>query len=128
MSLRSEWVYPYTVDKILAAAKHKRDHHKSRHEWWSKKKDEVFCTIREGGLEISESLVSQYSKTGYGAAQAQVKVDPELQKKLDECIGKLNLHKSLIDSYSAYVEVFESRPSGECYNLHIDDYQFFFGF
>jgi hypothetical protein len=109
----------------------KLDHHKSRLEWWKVKKEEALQKIRDGGIEVHESLVSQYSKTGYTGgghvAEAQIMVDSTLQKDLDECAGKIRMHQAKIEDYSAYVELLSKRPQNDRFDLHMDDWQHFFG-
>lgn len=128
MTLREKWLFTMTVGGVYDGAKAKYDHHQSRIEWWRAKKDEVFAKIKgDGGLKISESLVAQYNKTGYGNAGVGVEVDPELQKQLDECVRKIGEHKVKADSYHAYVEVLANRPKTDTLDLTVDDWQFFFG-
>ena len=128
MTLRDKWLFTMRVGEVYDGAKAKYEHHQSRIAWWREKKDEVFAKIKgDGGLKISESLVSQYNKTGYANASVEVEVDPELQKQLDECIRKISDHKVRADSYYAYVEVLESRPKNDTLDLTVDDWQFFFG-
>jgi hypothetical protein len=80
---------------------------------------------------VHESLVSQYSKTGYTGgghvAEAQIMVDSTLQKDLDECAGKIRMHQAKIEDYSAYVELLSKRPQNDRFDLHMDDWQHFFG-
>lgn len=127
MTLRDKWTFGMKIGEVLAGAKAKRDHHNSRVAWWEAKKSEVFATIKEGGLKISESLVSQYAKTGYATASVDLEVDPDLQKKLDECVRKIGDHRAKADSYAAYVEVLSTRPGGDTIELAVEDWQFFFG-
>lgn len=125
--MRSEWKFSYAITNLFNAATAKRDHHKSRFDWWTSKRGEVMDQIKEDGLQVSESLVSQYSKTGYAVSEAEVKIDPKFQKQLDECVSKMKHHKSKVDSYQVYVEVLGSRPGGDSLELNVDDWTFFFG-
>lgn len=127
MTLRDKWTFGFKISDVLAAARAKMDHHRSRIAWWDAKKEEVFAKIKESGLKVSESLVSQYSKTGYPGASVDLEVDPDLQRKLDECVRKIGEHKAKADSYVAYVEVLSTRPGGDMIDLGVEDWQFFFG-
>lgn len=130
MSLRHEWVYRYPVSELLAASKTKLDHHKSRLAWWQNKKEETFQKVKEGGIEVHESIVAQYAKTGYsntGSHSATIMVDQTLQKDLNECAAKIVEHSGKINEYSAFVQVLSNRPADDRYDLELEDWLYFFG-
>lgn len=123
---RQEWKFEYLACDLLKAAREKRDHHKARLDWWEAKKGEVEQQIKETGLKFHESLVAEYSKTGYGAQSSDVQVDPVLKKKLDECFSKIRHHKSKVDDYGGFVTVLADTPELQRLELHIDDWRYFF--
>lgn len=126
--MRQQWLYKYPVCDLLNAAKRKHEHHVSRLKWWMEKRQEVFNAIRsDDGLQISESLVAQYAKTGYLSSGPEVTINPELKKQLGECTDKISIHKNLVDDYAGYVDLLNSRPPQEQFDLQIDDWKFFFG-
>lgn len=110
-----------------SAAQAKVDHHRSRLKWWTEKRDEILTQIKSDGLQVSESLVAEYAKTGYMNCRAKVTIDPDMQEKLNECVSKQDEHKMCVSLYDPYVGVLSDRSDTETLELNPDDWTFFFG-
>lgn len=125
---RSEWKFEYTAAKLAEVAQLKIDSHSERLEWWKTKKDEVFATIRRGGLEVDEkiSLSFQNPKSRDWDRGAQVMVRNDLQKDLSECLEKLKFHTQQLNEYNGWQQVLAANPENRL-SLDIDDWLFFFG-
>ena len=125
---RKEWKFEYTAARLAEAAQLKIDWHSERLEWWKQKKDEVFATIRNEGLEVDEkiSLGFQSPKSRDWERGAQVLVRNDLQKDLDECLEKLQAHTVRLNEYSGWQQVLAANPESS-QSLDIDDWLFFFG-
>lgn len=129
--LRDEWRFLYTAEELLSAAIAQRDFRKSRVQVWEDKKHEVMARIRAEGIDISDSLAADMSSGKYLSTHSergpQIRVNITMQQDLTECFQKIKHHKELLDQYAAWVQVFESRDATEKFELHHDDWMFFFG-
>jgi len=129
--LRNEWKFRYTASQLANAAKEKRDHHQSRLEWWNNKQKEVVAQIKENGLEVSEAstLASEYSIAASSAhwfGNAQLVVNTDYQKKLNECHQKIQSHKNKAAEFDGWLQMLESNPDA-IVPLDSEDFLFFFG-
>lgn len=122
---RNEWLFEYTASKLAVAAEHKRDFRKARLDWWEAKRNEVMQEVKDSGLEVSESLAMDYSKTSPGVGP-QVMVRNDLQRKLTECYGKIKEHAEMMRQYEGWRQVFVANPESRL-QLHHDDWLYFFG-
>jgi hypothetical protein len=122
---RTEWTFEYTASKLSEAAQVKRDHRKARLEWWESKRSEVMSEVKDSGLEVSESLAMDYSKTSPGVGP-QVMVRNDLQRKLTECYGKIKEHAEAMRQYEGWRQVFAANPESRL-SLQYDDWLYFFG-
>jgi len=125
---RSTWNFDYTASKLAEAAQAKIDWHKERLEWWKTKKTEVFATIKNEGLEVDEKISLAFSnpKSRDWERGAQVMVRNDLQKDLDECLQKLQVHTQRLNEYNGWHQVLAANPESRK-SLDIDDWLFFFG-
>lgn len=120
------WEFPYKADVVAKAANEKALHHLERREWWAVKKIETVAKIKDGGIEIEESVAgSGYVTTGY-ARNAQVNVSAELTRDLQECITKIKQHHEMTETYLGWIEVLQSQGDKEL-QLDHEDWMFFFG-
>jgi hypothetical protein len=127
MSQRDEWKFDYTVKAVLEGARGKLTFHLGRHEFWEKKKAETLQRIKAGGIDVQESLAgANYSNVARGF-EAQIVVDPTLQRDLDECANKIREHDTKARKYSCWVEVLLAQPAESRLELDHDDHLFFFG-
>lgn len=121
---RTNWIFPYTADKLLAAADAKLKHHSERLAWWEAKKAEVIETVKAEGIEVDESLANVVSNSYERGATVQVRND--LVRDLRECVGKIQQHRAQVADYDAWMQVLASQGQSN-FNLHHDDWLFFFG-
>lgn len=122
---RNEWEFEYTASKLAEAARAKLAHYQGRVTWWKEKQQVVMQEIRDGGLEITESLAIEYASTSANFG-AQVSVRPELKTKLQECFLKIKEHESRSKDYAAWVQVLDANPESRL-KLNHDDWLHFFG-
>lgn len=122
---RQEWVFGYSSEKLLEAAKAKHESHSIKLKWWEEKKAEITQKVSETGIEIQDSVASSYSNTS-GNYGPQIRIDSGLQRDLTECQQKIKAHAEMKQHYAGWVSVFESNP-GRTYELEHDDFLFFFG-
>lgn len=120
---RTEWTFPYSADKLHAAALAKHQFHTGRLDWWGKKKEEVLTQIKAEGLEIDESVAMGYSNSG---RQTSVNIRNDFLRDLNECISKVAEHTSRTKDYDAWMQVLASQGQ-VTFSLHQDDWLFFFG-
>lgn len=127
---RHEWEFEYTARDLAKAAGAQRDYRRSRITAWEGKKQETMEKIKTSGLTVHESVAEKFA--GYttnalhGQRGAQVMVDATLQKDLDECVGKIRVHRELAQEYDAWLQVLEAQPETRL-KLQHDDWLFFYG-
>lgn len=121
---RFSWEFHYKGSVLLKATEDKIAHHQSRLAWWMGKKEEVLRAIREGGLEIDESLADPKLNVGYSRG-AQLNIKPELQRDLQECSQKIRAHYDLVENYLGWADVLRSQSEKE-FPLTHEDWMFFF--
>lgn len=123
--LRDKWGFEFTAAKLAAAAAAKKAHHEDRLKFWEKAKADTMATVRESGIEVTESLAATYSNksAGYGP---QVTVRDDLQTKLTECHSKLKEHSERVREYDGWIQVLKANPEARL-TLNADDYLYFFG-
>jgi hypothetical protein len=125
--IRDEWVFPYTADKLLEAARAKSEFHTGRKEWWTKKRAEVEQQIKTDGIKIDTSVAEQVGKSYTNMDRnASVTVDNRLVKDFQETVGKIEEHRNKVSQYDAWIEVLQSQGQTS-FALHQDDWLFFFG-
>lgn len=121
---RSEWEFEYSASELAIAAETKKLYRQSRIEWWENEKEKLLVEIKESGLEISEDLATSYSN---GAGNApQLKVKPELQKKIAECHQRIQKHKEAMREYDGWAQVLDANKKSNLKLTHAD-WLFFFG-
>lgn len=130
---RGEWEFMYSGAKIAAAARTQLQFRLGRVKVWEKKKADVIKQIQKGGLKLSESVAAQLSgATKYnatvarGRAAAEFKIDSTMQADLDECLTKIETHKELVASYTAWIQILDAH-NGQMLKLKHGDWMFFFG-
>ncbi len=123
---RNEWEFEYNAPTLYDAAHKKVEHHESRQEWWSKKKEATMELIRSEGIEIDDSLAMEYSKLGAYNRATTVNVRADLKRDLEECMGKVKEHSDKKQGYAAWMEVLASQGT-KVLQLNQDDWLYFFG-
>lgn len=129
MSERQSWKFPYTADILWKAAAKKSEHFKSRLDWWTKKRAEIIKKIKDEGLEFDDSLAANNALTFSNATYSRgptVNIRNDLLRDLQECSGKIQEHENNVKNYVAWIEVLHSQGQST-FNLHQDDWLFFFG-
>ncbi len=122
---RSQWKFDYTASKLLEAAKKKKEHHEARYEFWLSKKKEVMEKVKDGGINVVESLGGyQGGKSGY--MDPEIEIDAALRKGLEECHTKLKEHERKIRDYEGWIQLFLAQPEARM-PLDQDDFLYFFG-
>ena len=125
MYMRSEWQFTYPACDIGVAAAQKRDYHRGRVEFWSKKRDALLEKIKESGITVTDSFI----ETVYACATptlrgAQVMIDPEMHKQLGECQEKVKHHEDLAHTYEKFSLALCDKTID--IPLTVDDINFFF--
>jgi hypothetical protein len=130
--IRDEWKFKHRAEELAEAARSKYEHHAARLAWWKGKKEEVIAEIRSNGLEVSDTVASEYQLSSMnftGALRgngAKVIVKDEYQKKLTECEMKMSEHSQKSSAYDGWYQVLSANASSELEIDH-DDFLFFFG-
>ena len=84
--------------------------------------------IKEGGIEITESVAAQmgsYANTTMSVGP-QVGINPAYQKKLAECHAKINGHTQAAAEYDGWVQVLNANSESR-HKLTQADWLYFFG-
>jgi len=126
--MRNEWEFQFSTDKLVEAARAKRDHHKARFDFWKAAMGKVMDEVKESGLEVavSEAGMSYTQKMSASAGFGpQVMVRNDLQRRLTECHQKIMEHTGKVREYDGWVFIFEHSPN-KTLELNADDYLFFF--
>jgi len=123
---RDRWTFQYPADKLLEATRAKIAFHKGRHEFWTKKRKETEKTIRAEGIEIDESLTDMSSNKSNYARGGSVQIRNDLVRDLQECVERQRHHWLVIEDYTGWEQVLASQ-SGHRFDLHHDDWLYFFG-
>ena len=80
---RNDWEFEYTAKALADAAVAKKVYRQERADWWEGEQKKLMAEVRESGLEINESVASQYATSATRGPQLSVRSD--LQQKLAEC-------------------------------------------
>lgn len=130
MTKRINWEFQYQVKELLKAAEAKLDFYKSRVNFWEEAKKTTIQKIKAEGIEVDDSLAdragndSKYSTiAGRGG---HVAIRDDLQRDLYEAHEKIAKHKANVGLYDGWVEVLKAQPPEKTYELHQDDWLFFF--
>ena len=104
---RDEWEFEYTASKLAKGAAAQQVFRLRRVAAWTAAKDKVMAEVKEGGIEITESVaagMTNYtnSSTSFGP---QIGINPAFQKKLAECHAKIQAHQQAADEYDGWVQV-----------------------
>ena len=122
---RKDWEFEYTTKFLADAAAIKRDYRHSRAEWWQEAYDKLMVEVKDSGLEVSESVASNYSNSGGRGPKVMVRND--LQDKLSEAHDRIRKHLEAEREYDGWVQVLEAQPPTDKLKLKHADWLFFFG-
>jgi hypothetical protein len=125
---RDEWTFDYQASALAQASAAKLEFHEERLDFWRKKREEVWATIRREGLEVDEKISMGFrSPKGSDFDRgAKVMVRNDLQADLDEVLDKLKHHTNLRAQYAGWHQALVANPEAS-FKLDIDDWQFFYG-
>ena len=121
---RDKWEFEYTAKVLADAAASKCAYRLSRIKWWEGEKAKLMVEVKESGLEISEDLAQSYTSNAGNAPQLKVK--PELQKKITESHSRILKHTAAEREYDGWVQVLNANPESRLKLKH-GDWLFFFG-
>lgn len=122
---RDAWEFEYTASKLAEGAKTQHAHRLSRVDWWAEKKAKIMDEIKESGIEVNESLASQYSVTSALNAPT-IKVSTHLQNQLIECHTKIREHQQAAEGYAGWIQVLSANGERRM-KLTQADWLYFFG-
>ena len=125
---RDEWEFEYTASKLAKGAAAQQVFRLRRVAAWTAAKDKVMAEVKEGGIEITESVaagMTNYtnSSTSFGP---QIGINPAFQKKLAECHAKIQAHQQAADEYDGWVQVLTANSETR-HKLTQSDWLYFFG-
>lgn len=99
-------------------------HHNDRLKWWEDKKISVVEKVKTEGIGIDESLANLTSNSYARGLTVQIRTD--LVRDLQECVGKIQEHRSKVADYDAWMQVLTSQGQSS-FSLDQEDWLFFFG-
>ena len=124
---RGEWEFEYTASKLAEGAASQKAFRLSRVTAWTEAKDKVMAEVRDGGIQVTESVaagMSSYSSTqSFGP---QIGIDPAFQKKLAECHTKIQSHQQAANEYDGWIQVLSANSESR-HKLTQQDWLYFFG-
>ena len=120
---RTDWEFEYTAKTLADAAVAKKAYRQERADWWEAEQKKLMAEVRESGLEINESVASQYATSATRGPQLSVRSD--LQQKLAECHTKIREHLSAVREYDGWAQVLTANPEARLKLKH-GDWLFFF--
>ena len=127
---RDKWVFKLPASQLVTAAQAKVDFHTERLAFWQDASKKTMVEIREKGISVETSLAgdnynagSNVTSRGFGP---QIVVDETFQRRLNEADGKIKEHIGKLKEYTGWLQVLKAND-GRSYQLHSDDYLYFFG-
>jgi len=124
---RGEWEFEYTASKLAEGAAAQKAFRLSRVVAWTDAKDKVMAEVKEGGIQVTESVATAMSS--YNSTQSfgpQIGIDPAFQKKLAECHTKIQAHQQAANEYEGWVQVLSANSESR-HKLTQQDWLYFFG-
>lgn len=117
MSQRTSWRFAYSGEQVAAGAQRKAEHHRAREEWWRGEKAEAETKMRAATVELAELPVT-------GGTRVEIKIDPALTARYNECTGKMQQHKQAAEEFERWASVLQANPLDRL-QLDADDIHFF---
>ena len=128
---RNEWIFSYTVSKILEAAVAKVEWHKGRVEFWTDAKKQVLEKVKADGIEVDESLAKRIgsSSNDYNSINrgTTISIRDDYAADLREAVSKIKEHQYDLSGYAAWVDILTAADQHEFMSLQHDDWLYFFG-
>jgi len=125
---RNEWEFEYTASKLAEGAAAQKEFRLSRVAVWTAAKEKLMAEIKDGGVEITESVAAGMSSYANSTQSfgPQVGINPAYQKKLAECHGKIQSHQQAAAEYDGWVQVLNANSETR-HKLTQSDWLYFFG-
>jgi hypothetical protein len=117
MSLRDKIQFSYTGHVLAQACAGRRAHHEGRREFWAAELEAAKAAFREAGVEFREHQVT-------GGTRLSAVMDPERQRRLDECQGKVTEHQQKTEEYDRWYRGFQANQ-GPHFTLDPEDIAYF---
>lgn len=124
MAERQNWKFNYTGQMVGDAAQAKRMHHESRLDYWKGEAEKAKSDLKENGVEVreyDEGISASNSTRGGGV---QMIVDPEKQRRYQDCVEKVQRHLSMVSLYRSFENACLGNPT-TMIPLTVDDIDFF---
>lgn len=124
---RDRWTFEYGNAKLLAAAQAKAAHHHARRGNWEEQKLVALTSIREVGLAVTEGFtLDMGTSASIPGRGPDVLINADLKRKVGECHGKVQEHRTKAAQYEQWIQVLKAHPE-QAYALEWDDWLYFFG-
>jgi len=127
---RDEWTFPYSASVLHKASAAKHAFHSDKRDWWHGKQVEKIELIKAEGIEVDESVIfEKHELSTYNSTSGRlpnVSIRNDLLRDVQECVGKVREHTAKMKEYDAWMQVLASQGES-MFNLHQDDWLFFFG-
>lgn len=117
MGQRTQWRFGYAALQVAAGARKKAAHHRARQAWWTDQKAEAEAQMKAATVQLTEFPVT-------GGTRVEVKIDPTLTTRYDECAGKIRQHQMSAEDYERWASVLEANGD-EQLQLDPDDIHYF---
>jgi len=117
MSLREKHVFQFTGKQISDAAHLQAAYHDAKRKFWESEYQKAVTEAKAKGVEIREVPVT-------GGKRAEMVLDPHLQQRISECMGKIENHQRLRTRYTIEQEAYQSQ-SDRTYDLDPEDLVYF---
>jgi hypothetical protein len=124
--MRKEWKFSYTSATVCDAARAKEAHHIARLAWWQDQKNATMARIKDGGLQVEESMAPSNMSTAYSRGST-VTIRDDLNRDLQECVEKIREHDARAKEYNGWVQVLDNRGDRLWLELDHNDWLYFFG-
>lgn len=118
---RDYWSFPFTVGRVLAAAKKREHYHEERMAFWGAQVDQAEEDMRKS-VTFKEP-VSSGTRTSF--AGGGVQVDYEAQNRFNDARSHQSHHKRQYEDYHAYVVGLSERDQTETLALTANDIRHF---
>ena len=114
---RHYWVVDLPASVVREAAEKKWAYHTGRTEWWKVKLDEAEAALKELGIDFRSNAIS-------GGYRTDVVIDPERQRRVNECREKVQSHNAAALEYEGFGRFLAMAEPGSV-SLRPEDVVFF---
>lgn len=114
---RESWSLEIRASVLAEAAGVKANFHLSRKAFWEGELEAAEKALKEEGIDFRSNAIS-------GGYRTDVVIDPERQRRVNECRERMETHKRLFEEYDGYVRFLTFAGEREM-SLRPDDITFF---